>query len=221
MADELTLDRRLKALAHPSRLALVTYLREPHYLEEIASTLKLSRTAAKEHVDSLLAAGFIRDRKGTRPTGTVVEYELVLAQIFDLLEELREDAQLEARPDASYAPRTTGGADVLPGFDRSGAPELLVVSGLRPGLRRDLARSMSLPAIIGRQPDAQVVLDWDRKVSNRHAQVAQNGGIFEITDLFSTNGTRLNGVLLRGGQPVPLRPGDLIQMGRTLLLFRT
>ena len=58
----------------------------------------------------------------------------------------------------------------------------------------------------------------DERVSRFHAKVQQEDGDVIITDLESTNGTRVN------GSPVQirrLRPGDQISIGRSMLLFGT
>jgi hypothetical protein len=51
----------------------------------------------------------------------------------------------------------------------------------------------------------------DMTVSRLHARLAREAGGWRLTDLGSTNGTRLNGWRLRA--PVPVRPGDTIMFG--------
>jgi len=72
-----------------------------------------------------------------------------------------------------------------------------------------------LPLTIGREEGNQMRLD-DERVSRFHAKVQADGEEIILTDLESTNGTRVNGhiVSIRC-----LRPGDRIQMGRTVLLY--
>ena len=71
-------------------------------------------------------------------------------------------------------------------------------------------------ATIGRLPDCDVVLK-DRGASRRHAQIRAKDGLFTLTDLGSTNGTRLNGHTI---QSRPLEDGDRITIGATVLDFR-
>ena len=68
-------------------------------------------------------------------------------------------------------------------------------------------------ATIGRHPNSDVgFADQEHPdVSVRHAAVFKQGGGFMIRDLGSTNGTLLNGVRVRGDQP--LGPTDLVQLG--------
>ncbi len=72
-----------------------------------------------------------------------------------------------------------------------------------------------LPLTIGREDGNHMRLD-DERISRFHAKVQSDGDGIILTDLESTNGTRVNGhdITIRC-----LRPGDRIQMGRTVLLF--
>jgi hypothetical protein len=69
------------------------------------------------------------------------------------------------------------------------------------------------PLTIGRGPDAEVVVA-DPLVSRRHARLAPRGGRLVLTDLESTNGTRVNGQRVR---EAVVGPGDLVEMGATRL----
>lgn len=66
--------------------------------------------------------------------------------------------------------------------------------------------------------DCDIVLD-DELVSARHARLYHGQGGYHLEDLKSTNGTFINGQRLKA--PTPLRGGELIKMGRTLLTFRS
>jgi pilus assembly protein CpaF len=63
--------------------------------------------------------------------------------------------------------------------------------------------------LLGKNPDCDVVLA-SPKVSRKHAQIVTRDGAFFVHDLGSTNGTRLNGKLVEGEQP--LRAGDVIEI---------
>jgi Protein of unknown function (DUF3662)/FHA domain len=76
-------------------------------------------------------------------------------------------------------------------------------------LRRDVVT-------IGRLPDCDVVLK-DRGASRRHAQIRSTKGVFTLTDLGSTNGTRLNGQTVQARE---LEDGDRITIGGAVLEFR-
>jgi diguanylate cyclase (GGDEF)-like protein len=70
--------------------------------------------------------------------------------------------------------------------------------------------------LLGRNPRAHVPLE-DDGVSRNHARIVRRGNDYEIEDTGSTNGTYLDGLLVRG--PMQLRDGARIQLGDTLLRF--
>lgn len=81
------------------------------------------------------------------------------------------------------------------------------------GERHPLTRSRT---VIGRGSDADITLD-DSGTSRRHIEILWDGKRAQLTDLDSTNGTKLN------GQPVTkalLEPGSVIELGRTRIVFR-
>ena len=71
------------------------------------------------------------------------------------------------------------------------------------------------PSTIGRDHRCAVVLD-DPRVSRRHAEVRLRLGRYTLTDLNSTNGTRVNGAPVT---EVALAEGDRIRIGPATLVF--
>ncbi|MFZ0385750.1 MAG: DUF3662 and FHA domain-containing protein [Solirubrobacteraceae bacterium] len=71
-------------------------------------------------------------------------------------------------------------------------------------------------ATMGRSRQCEVMVD-DPNVSRQHAEIRPRGGSWVVTDLGSTNGSRLNGRRLE--QPTVLKPGDEIELGTTTLTF--
>jgi pSer/pThr/pTyr-binding forkhead associated (FHA) protein len=69
---------------------------------------------------------------------------------------------------------------------------------------------------LGRSRQADVVLN-DPNVSRQHAEVRPRGGSWVLTDLGSTNGSRINGRSVEGSEV--LKPGDEIELGATSLRF--
>ena len=67
------------------------------------------------------------------------------------------------------------------------------------------------PCELGRDAGCAVLVQ-DRWASRRHARLDWDGGL-TVTDLGSTNGTRVNGARISG--PCPLRTGDVLTLGRT------
>src|SRR6266481_9524687 len=78
-------------------------------------------------------------------------------------------------------------------------------------------RALPTPVTIGRE-EGNVLRLNDERVSRFHAKVQFDNGEIILTDLESTNGTRVNGNVV---QIRRLRPGDRIGVGRSLLLFGT
>src|SRR5438270_1554756 len=89
---------------------------------------------------------------------------------------------------------------------------LFVIQGADQGKRFELK---SKPMALGRDHSNPIRLH-DTEVSRRHAEVRPADNSYRIVDLGSANGTFVN------GQPVdqaPLRPGDRLQLGQTVMLF--
>ena len=79
------------------------------------------------------------------------------------------------------------------------------------GLRSALTGRRSAAAV-----ECELVVD-DANVSRRHADVRRRGGAWVLTDLGSTNGTRLDGRRIE--RPEPLEPGDRIELGASVVIF--
>jgi len=96
--------------------------------------------------------------------------------------------------------------------------QLIVEQGPDRGRRLTAARP---DVVIGRDPTCDVVLS-DAWVSGRHAHLRQQGSAWWIADLGSANGTWIKSAR-RGAAPYklpapyPLRPGDQLGLGRTVL----
>ncbi|MCA1813012.1 MAG: FHA domain-containing protein [Halobacteriales archaeon] len=120
------------------------------------------------------------------------------------------DATIEAGPGA--------GPSMEPG------PKLVLVHGLIEGkafpLRRpDLKGERGW--VLGRKPGLHVSLDYDPYVSLENSEVLPEPDGYALVDLRSSrNGTWLNWRRLAKGERARLVPGDVIGVGRSLLVFR-
>ncbi len=74
---------------------------------------------------------------------------------------------------------------------------------------------LSTPVTIGREEGNSVQLN-DERISRFHLKIQEDDDKLVLTDLESTNGTKVNGEIV---QLRILRPGDLITLGRSVLLF--
>jgi Protein of unknown function (DUF3662)/FHA domain len=106
-------------------------------------------------------------------------------------------------------------ASLVEGEDEGPAGARAVVVIHEDGAERTVALS-SDSVTIGRLAECDVVLT-DKGASRKHAQLKQRNGTWTITDLGSTNGTRLNGQTIQSRE---LADGDKITIGTTMLVFR-
>ncbi len=73
----------------------------------------------------------------------------------------------------------------------------------------------------GRQASNKFVLQGDSYVSGKHAVIEVEKGRYNLTDLNSTNGTRLNGRQIGPNQRELLSDGDEVTFGKTPLTFHS
>lgn len=91
---------------------------------------------------------------------------------------------------------------------------LKIVDGPGRGL---VYNQLHTPITIGRE-DGNIVQLNDERISRYHMKIHENDGTVLLTDLQSTNGTKVNGELV---QLWMLRPGDMISLGRSIILVGT
>ncbi len=118
---------------------------------------------------------------------------------------LRSDVESSASPQSIRYAQSVGGA--LPDA------ALVIVGG------DDAGRSIALDRprmILGRTHAAQVRIEG-ANVSRRHAEIVAQDGLFLVSDLGSTNPTKVNGQAIF--KPWTLRPGDVIQVGDVELRY--
>ena len=70
--------------------------------------------------------------------------------------------------------------------------------------------------VIGRGSDADITLD-DTGTSRQHVEILWDGKRGQVSDLGSTNGSKLNGERIT---KAPLLPDSIIEIGRTRIAFR-
>ena len=143
--------------------------------------------------------------------------------VFRVRSSVADDRGGPARDDAVRpAPRP---APVRPATDatqvhapvRADAPRLVVLGG--PGSGDTVEQVLELDrdvTLVGRTGDVHLRLP-DPGVSRRHLEVRRRGRDLVLTDLGSTNGTRVNG---RPVQAHVLADGDRIELGESSLVFR-
>src|SRR5689334_9491231 len=83
--------------------------------------------------------------------------------------------------------------------------------------RGQIFEELEAPVTIGREEGNSVQLN-DERISRFHIKIQEDQGKLVLTDLESTNGTRVNG---EDTQLRILKFGDVISVGRSVLLFGT
>ncbi len=216
----------LSALSNPVRLTLIRQLRDPHVLKELKVSTPssgrerpMSRQSVKEHLDRLISAGAVAARETERSYGPTIEYVVDHQRLFSLAEEFRELASVRpSLPPNGETILSEGSGD---GLDLD-QPTLVLVRGLSEGrtFRVDPDADGTTEWIIGRSLNVSVPLDFDPYVSKANSRIWYEDGTHFIEDLEeSRNGTQVNWAPL-GESTCKLATGDIIGVGRSLLVFR-
>lgn len=226
-ARDETLSDALAALANPTRLALLRKLRAPQALGDIdlkvaspEGVRPISRQGVKEHLTRLMDLGVVTAIPSEGDARSPVLYVTNHQALFSIAEEMR----LLARNRPAVEPQVetvvaAGGAKRALRRDC-----LVLVKGPDEGRVFDLtppAGAEGAAWSIGRRRTAHVCLDFDAHVSADHAAIEWDGRHHLLRDLpASRNGTTVNLAPVPKDEPVRLAHGDLVGVGRTLLLYR-
>ncbi|PSG96207.1 hypothetical protein BRD56_11810 [Thermoplasmatales archaeon SW_10_69_26] len=220
------LAENLDPLANPTRLRLLALLRDPQTLTEIelrkpeAERQKpLARQTVKSHLVKLMDAGAVVSRQAQREYGETTEYMLNNQRVFAMAEELRDLARLTPAEDPSQG--TVQGDPVLGEIEAEG-PHLVLVKGVPEGRVFALDPAERDRWVLGRNRGLSVSLPSDPFVSAENALVETGPDGHRIRDLpDSRNGTIVNGCQLSADEEHELEPGDVIQAGKSTLIFRS
>ncbi|MBQ9459285.1 MAG: FHA domain-containing protein [Oscillospiraceae bacterium] len=66
---------------------------------------------------------------------------------------------------------------------------------------------------IGRAPSNDIAIDYDRTVSGRHCRLVIKNGVIRVYDLGSKNGTFVNGMQVKGDEPIIAASGSTLELG--------
>jgi DNA-binding transcriptional ArsR family regulator len=219
------LESVFKALGNINRLKLLLALQTPRGYSEIeltpsrggqagSSDRPISRQAVRNHVQELQDIGVVVEAESD---GRRRRFVVDRARLFAVVERMRRLATVE--PSQIPAGQTIE-MDSEPRGHVPDGPHLALVRGVEEGRTFQLDTGEERH-VIGREKDADVVLDYDGFVSGEHATVHRKDDGFFLRDLpRNKNGTFLNWRRLQEGGVAPLAPGDVVGVGRSLLVFR-
>lgn len=105
-----------------------------------------------------------------------------------------------------------------PPAKRRGRGQPVELVAVEPAERRGATYPIGAELTVGRAGGCAIALPDDTYVSSLHARVFPADGQVLVEDLGSTNGTYLNQAKVTA--PVPLRRGDRLQIGNTVLEAR-
>lgn len=227
------LEEYFHALAYSARLEILHALRFPKTLPDIKVAPKqvrpgenperaISRQALAEHVAKLVDIGVV---VADEPDGARGPKTFVVSgpKLYQIMEEFR---QIGTVLSASPTPADDGTVEAEGARDRPLAPgpKLVLVHGLLEGRPFALdagARAAGRGWVVGRKRGLAVSLEYDPFVSNENSEIVADGDSFAIEDLASSrNGTWVNWRRLKDGERARLEPGDVVGVGRSLLVFR-
>lgn len=221
--DDDRLAHAFDALSSPIRFALLRELRAPRTLSSIrvapmegSDSALLARQSVRRHIDQLVESGLLLARPVRGVRGETVEYGANRQRLFVLAEELLSLAHVrpDLEPEVETAPaKLEPPALVAP-------PCFVLVHGAEIG--RVFSLTSAGPWRIGRHRHSDISLDFDPFVSGEHAVVLRSAGEGHVIRDSSANrnGTTVNLQPLARGGSARLAQGDLVGVGRSLLLYR-
>lgn len=215
----------LAALAYPVRLELMDVLRFPQAIGDVRIAPRrtgpgenperaVARPTLLAHLEKLIETDLVR-LEGAGIRGGQ-RYHANPQRLFAIVEELR-------RLSLRYAGKGAAGDETealqqLRSPDDVAGPRLVLVHGVYEGQAYPLDGDG--PWSLGRRKGHAVWLDYDPYVSLDNAEVRHSAAGFVIEDLpGSRNGTRVNWRPLRSKEPRVLKAGDVVNVGRSLLVF--
>ncbi len=215
----------LKVLASTTRLRVLSAIKKPTPMRDIRVPPESSRSGdnptrpvsvqvVQQHLKRLEKVGLVQE------TGADRHYVVNRPRLYALAESFRQLAALRGDhtplDNRTIVLESPGAAAPVRG------PRLVLVHGAYEGKAYALDPSFAVDGqwIIGRRPGLPVCLDYDPYVSREHAVVSEGAAAFTIRPLPGTrNPTAVNWSQLHEDHEHVLSPGDVIGIGRSLLVF--
>lgn len=230
IVDYAGLAESLAALSYPARLELLDVLKVPHALPDIRIAPHrraagenpqrvVSKQAVHQHLEKLMDAGLVETESIVASGHRVNKYTVNVQQFWYVSESLRRISTRFGGRGAVGDKTGTIVAGAQPADHRG--PRLVLVHGVYEGRTYPLAGGGPGTKdgwTIGRARSADVALDYDPFVSLQHARITRAQDGYRVEDR-SKNGTFVNWTQVERGEPHPLRPGDVLGIGHSLLCF--
>lgn len=220
------LERFLKALANVNRLRLLEELQTPQGYgdldlppsridEQGDPGRAITRQALRRHVEELMGIGVVIPVSSSR--GGAMRFTVDRARLYGIVEQLRKLATVE--PEMAV-PHGTVDLSAPPRADPAPGPHVVLVRGVHEGRTFPLERGRE-EWLVGRSRATPICLDYDPYISGTHARILRKDDGFVLADLpGNKNGTYLNWTKLERGGFAPLKSGDILGLGTSLLVFR-
>ncbi len=217
----------LFALANERRLKILHRIDEPRTRTELADRMDVSRQAVSKHMDTLLENGFVRELPGWRESGPVDEFQVDPKRLYAIGKTIADLGNLEPTGGPSMSDseptqiRAAGEEDAEESSTgaASAKAHLLLLDGPDAGERFTLDGDEKRWTI-GRDEDRELCLDHDPYISGRQCEIQEVPEGHAVVDVYSSNGTFVNfGQLPEGGRTL-LDPGDVVEIGRTSLVYQ-
>lgn len=220
----------LEALSSVTRLELLQALRTPRALHELrvlpSRTRRgehpdrpLSRQAVMHHLELMQRAGLVR-RIGPKDEREGAAFVLDHQRLFAMVDEIRDLAKLRPLMAQNLPPGVTVKRDPAEETRLPTTPRLLMAYGRDDGIAFPLGGPVGTRWRIGRSTDCEIALDYDLFLSSEHSIVERLPTGFLLQDNRSRNGTWVNWARLPSGGIHNLNAGDLITVGRSVLVFQ-
>lgn len=237
---------RLLSLLQVPRTAQEIRLAPTRVDRDARSGRAVSRQALTGHLRRLLAIGLVEASPSRRHGRTVTEYSVSHARLFALVEEMRRLALIRPPPSATGVTALQDGPGEASAALLASGPALVMANGPLEG--RAFALQGPGPWTIGRLPSCEVCLAHDPFVSKRNTLVrratpTKAGGptapgqpgppgtaggsgaaaapaFLALARPEARNGTAVNWQPMPPGGEAPLANGDVLRVGRTLLVLR-
>lgn len=222
LSDE-SLAELFATIGNPTRLRILRSLTEPRAMNEITvkghradAAQVVARQTVRTHLDQLLAKGFVVARPNPAASARGLDYVVNHQAFSALAEEVRNLARMRPVVEPSLPTSKLGASPTT----RTEGPRLLVTRGLHEGRLVPLGAPRPRSWVVGRRRDVDVALDYDPFISSENSLIDFDGDRYWLADVpGSRNGTHVNQRRLMETERHELRHGDLIEVGRSALLF--